>query len=179
MTASKACRSWSPAGAPSFHLIKLRIARDAGIVDENIDAAPLGRQSRRRLPQHRLRAGDVGLAEHRLASASEFQFTQRRSDWAASLTSHAATRQPSLANRFAVARPMPAAAPVTMTIFSRKPLGFIGCAPLSYGRLRKRARTRRARLRLRLEVVLQRELDDSGPGGRRHDLPKVRRMQRR
>src|SRR5208282_782255 len=69
----------------------------------------------------------------------------------ASLTSHAATRQPSPANRRAVARPIPAAAPVTMTTLPRRPVSF---------------------MRL-LEIELQRKLDDPGPGSGIHDLPKV------
>src|SRR5664279_3535744 len=44
---------------------------------------------------------------------------------AASLTSHEATRQPSWAKRRAVALPMPAAPPVTITTLSRSPVSIM------------------------------------------------------
>src|ERR1035438_5417763 len=47
------------------------------------------------------------------------------SSGAASLTSHEATRQPSWAKRRAVALPMPAAPPVTITTLSRSPVSIM------------------------------------------------------
>ncbi len=58
---------------------------------------------------------------------------------AAAFTSQPATRAPSSAKRIAVARPMPAAAPVTITTFLCSPDGFMEISslavPISSGRL--------------------------------------------
>src|ERR1019366_4319805 len=93
------------------------------------------------------------LTLRKSASAPTEDSSRSNSSCPASLTSHAATRQPSLANRRAVARPIPAAAPVTTTTLPRRPVSFM--------RLLKR--------------VLHRKLDHSGPRGGGRDLPKVGR----
>ena len=57
----------------------------------------------------------------------------RPSAWASD-TSHAETRAPSCANRNAVARPIPAAAPVTMTTLPFNPVSMLTtCSPVSSG----------------------------------------------
>src|ERR1019366_2160795 len=93
------------------------------------------------------------LTLRKSASAPSEDSWRSNSSCPASLTSHAATRQPSLAKRRAVARPIPAAAPVTTTTLPRRPVSFM--RPL--------------------KVVLQRKLNHPGTGGGGRDLPKVSR----
>src|SRR5208282_5170260 len=150
ITESNASSVIEPATAPSFHF--------TNCASRVIPALLMSTSTAPQRPTTSATADSTSASLHTLtlrksASPPREDSSRSNSSRPASLTSHAATRQPSLANRRAVARPIPAAAPVTMTTLPRRPVSFMHP----------------------LKVVLQRKLDHSGSrcGGR--DLPKVGR----
>src|SRR5580765_4237400 len=80
-----------------------------------------------------------------------------------SFTSQEATRQPSCAKRRAVARPMPAAPPVTITTLPFNPVSIILCLPPNVSD----RETVRERV-LRIHHILRKPRDPRLPGKRRH-----------
>src|SRR5208282_5308954 len=152
MTESKASSVILPATAPSFHL--------TNCASRVMPALLMSTSTAPHRPTTSATADSTSASLHTLilrksASSPSEDSWRSNSSCPASLTSHAATRQPSLANRRAVARPIPAAAPVTMTTLPRRPVSFIGL----------------------LKTHLKSELNYARPRARRQDLSKVRRCE--
>src|ERR1019366_5225756 len=102
-----------PATAPSFHLTNCA-SRVIPALLTSTSTAP-------QRPTTSATAASTSaslqtLTLRKSASAPSEESWRSNSSCPASLTSHAATRQPSLENRRAVARPIPAAAPVTLEL---------------------------------------------------------------
>src|ERR1017187_3328520 len=150
MTESNASSVIVPATAPSFHLTNCE-SRVMPALLMSTSTAP--HRPTTSSTADSTSAAFTTLTFWKSASPPSEDRARSNSSCPASLTSHAATRQPSLAKHRAVARPIPAAAPVTMTTLPRRPGSFM--RPL--------------------KVVLQRKLDHPGPRGSRGERPKAPR----
>src|SRR5271166_183544 len=139
-----------PATAPSFHLTSWASRVMPALLTSTSTAPHFPTTS---ATADSTSARSQTLTLRKSASPPSADSSRNNASCPASLTSHAATRHPSLENRRAVARPIPAAAPVTMTTLPRRPGSFIR----------------------HLKRVLQRKLDYSGTRGGGRDLPKVSR----